>query len=272
MLDLVEIERLIVEHGGIERHEVKYSICFYLPKLKQYLYINKQAGGQYSGLALHPRYRLRREELLRIDGVHSASVLNHKSSYRKFPKRLHGGQQEIPYGIPFGFDSESSFNQFMKKLEKISPAYLNDPEEEISNAEVGDEFEKLSSTEKKAVVNSRRGQGRFRDSLIDYWGKCSVTECESIPLLRASHIKPWRDSTNIERLDKYNGFLLVPNLDVLFDVGLISFSDDRKILISSSLDKATLDTLGVNSSLKLYRIDANHKRYLKYHRSSVFQS
>ena len=40
-------------------------------------------------------------------------------------------------------------------------------------------------------------------------------------ILIASHIKPWRVSNNNERLDVYNGLLLLPNLDKLFDKGYI---------------------------------------------------
>ena len=35
--------------------------------------------------------------------------------------------------------------------------------------------------------------------------------------LRASHIKPWRDATNAERLNGSNGLLLSPPIDHLFD-------------------------------------------------------
>jgi 5-methylcytosine-specific restriction protein A len=54
-------------------------------------------------------------------------------------------------------------------------------------------------------------------------------------LLKASHIKPWRDSDNAERLDIYNGLLLIPNLDSAFDKGYISFDDGGKIIISDMI-------------------------------------
>jgi putative restriction endonuclease len=39
-------------------------------------------------------------------------------------------------------------------------------------------------------------------------------------MLRASHIKPWSDCSNRERLDPLNGLLLVAHIDALFDNGL----------------------------------------------------
>lgn len=86
-------------------------------------------------------------------------------------------------------------------------------------------YTEVSETEREAIVQSRVGQGKFREDLIRYWGKCAVTGCELIKILKASHIKPWRYSSNIERLDKFNGLLLIPNLDSTFDNGLISFDN-----------------------------------------------
>jgi len=77
-------------------------------------------------------------------------------------------------------------------------------------------------TERWSQVRTRIGQGEFRKKLITYWNGCAVTDCKLIKILRASHIKPWRFSTNAERLDEYNGLLLLPSIDSLFDAGLIT--------------------------------------------------
>lgn len=134
-----------------------------------------------------------------------------------------------------------------------------------------DSYETLQETTRESVIQSRIGQGQFRASLVDYWQGCSVTGCQQIELLRASHIKPWRYSSNVERLDKYNGLLLLPNLDACFDSGLISFDDEGKILISSRLDETILLQLGVNSNLKLLRVEQRHKEFLCYHRENIFR-
>lgn len=58
-----------------------------------------------------------------------------------------------------------------------------------------------------------------RVALLDFWqGRCCVTGLDVAELLRASHIKPWaRCESDDERLDVFNGLLLSPTMDALFD-------------------------------------------------------
>ena len=88
-------------------------------------------------------------------------------------------------------------------------------------------------------------------------------------MLIASHIKPWRDSENQERLDKFNGLLLTPNLDKAFDSGFISFDTDGKILISEILEEPKM--LGIEDEMKI-NFQKNHQSYLEYHRDVVFMN
>lgn len=130
----------------------------------------------------------------------------------------------------------------------------------------------LTETEKKQLTKARIGQGNFRDQLLEDWkGACAVTQCDEISVLTASHIKPWRDSNNKERLDKYNGLLLSPNIDRLFDKGFITFDDEGKIKISKSLSKKNIEKLGISKEM-IIPIKSNHKKYMTYHRENVFQS
>lgn len=128
------------------------------------------------------------------------------------------------------------------------------------------------TTTREALAKSRVGQGLFRALLIKYWQGCSVTGCKQTELLKASHIKPWRDSSNQERLNAFNGLLLLPNIDTCFDLGLISFDSEGKILISNRLKKSTLAQLGVDKNMKLIKIEESHQEFLKYHREKVFRS
>ncbi len=179
----------------------------------------------------------------------------------------------------FGLNQIKS-QSIIQSLEKIRDDYLrNKPIFDTSKPTVLQEIEQLKDsyanlqeTTRQAIVQSRIGQGQFRASLVQYWQGCSVTGCEQIELLRASHIKPWRDSSNTERLDVYNGLLLLPNLDACFDSGLISFDDNGEIIISSKLSETTLKQLGINSSMKLLRVEPGHKVFLSYHRQNVFRS
>ncbi len=127
---------------------------------------------------------------------------------------------------------------------------------------------KLSETEKSILVNARMGQGHFRSKLIDYWGGCAVTGYRNTQLLVASHIKPWRDSNNNERLDRFNGLLLLANIDKAFDLGFISFNDDGKILISKFLEKPSV--LGLEEGMS-FHVRNEHKPYLGYHRGILFK-
>jgi putative restriction endonuclease len=93
----------------------------------------------------------------------------------------------------------------------------------------------------------------------------------NLSLLKASHIKPWRDSSNQERLDPENGLLLHPALDHLFDSGLITFDDTGKIVISEKLSESDLEKLNVTHNMVLRKISDGTKRYLKFHRKNVFK-
>lgn len=129
----------------------------------------------------------------------------------------------------------------------------------------------LDATERQALIQSRIGQGRFRQDVISYWqGRCSVTRLDIDSLLRASHIKPWRDSNNTERLDPFNGLLLGPSYDAAFDRGLISFLDSGSILVSSALTPVRCDQLGIDPGSGVSRLHGCHLHYLAHHRKWVF--
>ena len=125
------------------------------------------------------------------------------------------------------------------------------------------------TTEAERLVIQRVGQDVFRDALMTYWGgRCAVTGVAEPRLLRASHIKPWaRCETDAERLDVYNGLLLAAHLDAAFDAGLISFSDDGTILISTQFAKEDRDALGIHDQLALKRVGSGHLPNLAWHRT-----
>ncbi len=126
----------------------------------------------------------------------------------------------------------------------------------------------LDTTEKSRMVSTRVGQGKYREQLIRYWKGCALTGYEATEILIASHIKPWRQAKPRERLDYYNGLLLLPNLDKAFDLGYISFKETGKIMISEHVEAP--DTLGIDHSM---RIDfaKQHQDYLAYHREHEFK-
>lgn len=145
---------------------------------------------------------------------------------------------------------------------------LESEESEILHLELPND---LADTVRKATVETRRGQEKFRNALIVRWGGCSVTGIQDAALLRASHIKPWNACEADERLDPDNGLLLTPNLDHLLDKGYITFEDDGRIRISRALTEQDLRDLGVKATMKLRKVHAESATYLEYHRENVFK-
>lgn len=129
------------------------------------------------------------------------------------------------------------------------------------------------TTEAERLVVQRVGQDLFRGALLDYWkGRCCVTGLAVPSLLRASHIKPWsKCASDNERLDEFNGLLLAPHLDALFDDGWISFSDQGQMLVSKQLSKTARAQLGIDLGWSIQGLKSTHMKYLAHHREHVFR-
>jgi predicted restriction endonuclease len=126
-------------------------------------------------------------------------------------------------------------------------------------------------TETKVLVDARVGQGTFRKDVLQLWESCcSVTGASTLDAIRASHIKPWRTSTNDERLDPKNGLPLVASLDALFDVGLISFESSGRMLVSRKLPMSERKIFDVIGKALTKTPGSDTARYLLYHRQYVF--
>lgn len=123
----------------------------------------------------------------------------------------------------------------------------------------------LTATEKEAIIRSRRGQGIYRSNSLQLWKTCSVTGFTKKNVLIASHIKPWKLSSNPERIDAFNSLLLLPTLDKLFDKGYIGFEPSGKIAISSHISRADLDRVGVSTQTRLRQVPEETQAYLGYH-------
>ncbi len=140
---------------------------------------------------------------------------------------------------------------------------------------VADQFrrEKLrlpQTTEAERLVVQRVGQDLFRNALMDYWqSRCCVTGLAVPALLRASHIKPWaKCQSDDERLDVFNGLLLAPHIDALFDDGWISFMDHGELLVSDALPITAREALGVSSDWRIRNLKPAHSLYLNFHRAN----
>jgi len=131
----------------------------------------------------------------------------------------------------------------------------------------------LDATTKQQLILARHGQGQFRFRVIARYKSCLLTGVESLGLLVASHIKPWRAcSASGERLDGANGLLLAPHADRLFDRGMLTFEDDGRVHISSRLPSGELSRLGLAEacSKTLAGFPEATRKYLAFHRKNVF--
>ena len=129
----------------------------------------------------------------------------------------------------------------------------------------------IPETERMAIVLARRGQGLFRQRVSEIETHCRVTGVSNPEHLRASHCKPWRDSTNHERLNGENGLLLTPSIDHLFDRGFISFEGDGTLLLSPVAHRPSLERMGVRTDelVKVGSFSEGQRAYLDYHRDNV---
>jgi hypothetical protein len=124
------------------------------------------------------------------------------------------------------------------------------------------------TTEAERLVIQRIGQDVFRDALIDYWGsRCPLTGITDPTLLRASHIVPWADCSDEQRLDVHNGLLLSALWDAAFDKGLVSFADNGTVLVSPKLSDVARKALGADTAPPLRGLRDAHRANLAVHRA-----
>jgi putative restriction endonuclease len=194
--------------------------------------------------------------------------------------RSHGGKHDILAGAILR-DEPAHFTHIYRTLltaarsEGISPDRLPD----FLNLEQGGEFDLLGQDElspstlenafkdqiaKAAATTAwteqetgrillaaaRVGHHLFAQNVLANCGsRCVFCGLNPNPfggkrMLLAGHIKPWKDSTNTERLDLRNGLAACPSHDVAFDTGLITVDANLQVKVSAALaDAVRLDPL-----------------------------
>jgi len=179
----------------------------------------------------------RERELLNSRNIYNTprDLINFRSALRKFRQFILADYKKI---------QESSVLSEVERIEKDTT---------------------IEKTEREAIVKARIGQGLFRNRLIEHWHGCSITKFGMCDCLVASHIKPWKDSTNEERLSVYNGLLLLPNYDKFFDKGYISFDSRGYIIYSRFFPVSERKLLNMDDSITLVRVEPQHQPFLKYH-------
>ena len=175
--------------------------------------------------------------------------------------------------------SESLFQSIIdlsdQTIENLSIQHPSMPVEKFDDqlANHDKTLENLSETEKEQVTKSRRGQGIFKENVCNRMTECPITGVSDLRFLIASHIKPWRVcDTAHDRLSGDNGLLLARHVDHLFDKGFISFTDEGEVLKSASLNRITVDHLGLSDKLNeaILKLNSKQKVFMKYHRENIF--
>ena len=152
---------------------------------------------------------------------------------------------------------------------ELAPLSEDESEYEINLEILAHKLE--GDLERIELTKSRRGQGTFKANVRLVENHCRVTGVTNIKHLRASHIKPWAASDNSEKLDGFNGLLLSPHVDHLFDKGFISFQNSGDLLISPELNPAVLRLWSIPKTQNVGGFQKSQQEYLEYHRELIFQ-
>lgn len=148
------------------------------------------------------------------------------------------------------------------KIEDYVEDYTEESEGETKKDKTRDEIRK-----------ARNGQGKYREGLLEQCRFCPITKIADERLLIASHIKPWAASTDEEKTDPYNGYILSPLYDKLFDRGFITFTEKRRVVLSDFLSSFTWKQIGLKNGTFYDSLPMDEKRiaYLDFHHQSVFK-
>lgn len=154
-------------------------------------------------------------------------------------------------------------------LESLGKAAISDEEAPQTHSYLGETV--------SAIVQQRRGQNLFREAVLSaYDHQCCVTGIADPRFLVASHIKPWAEDEH-NRLNPRNGLCLSTFYDRAFDIGLITFTDNYKLMVSSELEKQQnnrhiretfLDRTG--TIIELPRKFSPELEFMRWHRECLF--
>ncbi len=131
----------------------------------------------------------------------------------------------------------------------------------------------LEKKKQQEISKAREGQGKYRDQLLEQCRFCPFTMISDERLLIASHIKPWAASDDNEKTDPFNGYILSPMFDKLFDRGFITLTEERNVILSEFISPFTWKQIGLKNNTFIQALPMDDKRihYLEFHHQSVFK-
>ena len=213
-----------------------------------------------------------------------SSVAMRLSNYASFDPLL---QARGIVGLRGGGDKcKAYWDEFMNnreelvfECERIRASFEQTDIENKYQVVLDDIPEFITGKTREQLVRVRVNQSVFREIVLaNYNRRCALTGIDIPELLVASHIIPWASNTE-ERMNPKNGICLSALYDKAFDRGLISFSDQYRIIFSSQLEenvgkeyyasyfKPVAECSLVTQGLK-YPADP---RFLEWHRDCVFR-
>jgi hypothetical protein len=161
-----------------------------------------------------------------------------------------------------------------EQLQKIQDEIAVETDDQLTDSAIEEEIwqrTNLAPREKRQLISARIGQGIFREHVERIEKACRVTGVLDRRHLRASHIKPWKVSDDREKIDGFNGLLLSPHIEHLFDRGQISFSNDGRMLVSEHLNPTVLRAWGLDKIRTPHPFRPEQWVYLEFHRRHVFE-
>lgn len=273
-MNSVQIAAELLRLGATLYRSPMYAHTYELPVTGEKVCVKRGQQGKPMGrqpLVIHPRHR----DLPHWDALLALSpdpnLAYHNADLHGFPLGNTGASK---VGIAFDIASPRDLAAFVNVLTGVIRS-TPDPGLDIQRAgaegvlKEDPAFVDASETVRQQLIEARIGQGRFRQELMAYWQRqCAVTGAAVAETLIASHIMPWAQSDNTERLDAYNGLLLSANLDRLFDRGLIGFADDGRLIRSARISDEDLARLGIAPDARLCHVAPQHLPYLAHHRQA----
>lgn len=183
--------------------------------------------------------------------------------------------------LSYLFAIPNALGEYLIELSQVNPKNIDtlvaqattQVSDELDDLEEKEIIQKinLGPLEKENLVKSRRGQGIFKTNIKLYENRCRVTGLTDKTHLTASHIKPWRKSSDKEKIDGNNGLLLSPHIDRLFDKGFISFSNNGDLLVSNLLNLDVLKFWNIGIPMNVGTFRNEQFEYLEYHRREIFK-
>ena len=159
----------------------------------------------------------------------------------------------------------SSLNIFTLEVEQLELAM-----EVVKKTEHNPLLGLIAEAELEIKTKMRRGKEQFRESLLPLWnGECPLCGIAIDDVLKATHAKPWKDSSDAERLDPFNGVLLCANHSAMYSAGLVAFTGGGRLHISSRIPEEQYLLYGLRKGLKI-PVSPEHSSYLRWHKRIAF--